>query len=355
MITDSLASLVDKVIGKTGQLRSPAWWMHRIFSKVGEELAELKDKVAALIPKVGANSDYIDTITPLIDSYFSQPIEFEATHKGTVEYKYGNLYGKGDWVNKQTANTTAETTEKLKFYGNINFSADDSSYNTTLISLALPNGTLFVQPKKMFYGRVRLATLVLPECVKLGKDASEMFYGCSALTTLDVSGFDTSKVTNMDSMFRGCSSLTALDVSGFDTSKVTDMNYMFRGCSSLTALDVSGFDTSKVTNMGYMFYNCSKLTALDVNGFDTSKVTNMGYMFYYCYALTTVTGTITGIKVSLDLSYSPLTNASAMVFINGLAEVTTAKTITFKATTYTTLTEEQIAVATSKGWTVAST
>ena len=302
MITDSLASLVDKVIGKTGQLRSPAWWMHRIFSKVGEELTELKDKVAALIPKVGANSDYIDTITPLIDSYFSQPIEFEATHKGTVEYKYGNLYGKGDWVNKQTANTTAETTEKLKFYGNINFSADDSSYNTTLISLALPNGTLFVQPKKMFYGRVRLATLVLPDCVKLGTDASEMFSCCSALT--------------------------ALDVSGWDTSKVTDMNSMFSCCSALTALDVSGFDTSKVTNMYSMFYNC--------------------------YALTTVTGTITGIKESLDLRYSPLTNASAMVFINGLAEVTTAQTITFKATTYATLTEEQIAVATSKGWTVAS-
>lgn len=43
-----------------------------------------------------------------------------------------------------------------------------------------------------------------------------------------------------------------------------------------------------------------------------------------------------------------------MVLINGLANVTTAKTITFKTSTYNTLTEEQKAVATSKGWTIAS-
>ncbi|MDY3026021.1 MAG: BspA family leucine-rich repeat surface protein, partial [Candidatus Faecivicinus sp.] len=54
----------------------------------------------------------------------------------------------------------------------------------------------------------------------------------------------------------GCSSLTSLDVSGFDTSNVTIMSWMFAGCSSLTSLDVSSFDTSKVTNMWWMFDGC---------------------------------------------------------------------------------------------------
>jgi surface protein len=60
-------------------------------------------------------------------------------------------------------------------------------------------------------------------------------------------------------MFDECSSLTSLDVSGFDTSNVTDMYGMFYKCSNLTSLNVSGWDTSKVTGMGYMYYNCSSL------------------------------------------------------------------------------------------------
>ena len=35
---------------------------------------------------------------------------------------------------------------------------------------------------------------------------------------------------------------------------------MFHSCSSLTSLDLSSFNTSKVTNMSNMFSDCSKLT-----------------------------------------------------------------------------------------------
>ena len=104
---------------------------------------------------------------------------------------------------------------------------------------------------------------------------SGMFYQSKA-TTLDVSTFDTSKVTNMNGMFYN-SQVTTLDVSNFDTSKVTDMSSMFAN-SKATTLDVSNFDTSRVTNMSDMFAG-SQATTLDLNNFDTSKVTNMGNMF----------------------------------------------------------------------------
>lgn len=55
---------------------------------------------------------------------------------------------------------------------------------------------------------------------------------------------------------RAKSTLVKADLSGWDTSKVTDMSFMFRHCESLTALDVSNFDTSKVTNMSCMFDGC---------------------------------------------------------------------------------------------------
>ena len=59
-----------------------------------------------------------------------------------------------------------------------------------------------------------------------------MFYGCSSLTSLDLSNFNTSNVIDMNNMFYGCSSLTSLDLSNFDTSNVLFMNYMFRGVNT---------------------------------------------------------------------------------------------------------------------------
>ena len=77
----------------------------------------------------------------------------------------------------------------------------------------------------------------------------------------------------MNSLFTGCSDLASLDVSGWDTSKVTDMSWMFSTCLGLTSLDVSGWDTSKVTDMNSMFFRCSNLTA-DCSNLDVSNVTS---------------------------------------------------------------------------------
>lgn len=114
-----------------------------------------------------------------------------------------------------------------------------------------------------------------------------MFLNMAQVTELDVSGFDTSKVTNFKNTFSGCLSLTSLDVSGFDTSNATSMYCMFTNIN-LTTLDVSGFDTSKVTDMHRMFLNDSSLTTLDVSGWDVSKVSDFDYMFMNCRKLTTL-------------------------------------------------------------------
>ena len=115
-----------------------------------------------------------------------------------------------------------------------------------------------------------------------------MFQNCSSLASLDLSSFDTSQVTSMTDIFYGCSALEALDLSNFDVSKILSMDYMFKDCSSLKNLDLSGFVTSKLVSMGNMFYGCSSLSDLDLSGFDTSKVTSMGSMFNGCSALKTL-------------------------------------------------------------------
>ena len=118
------------------------------------------------------------------------------------------------------------------------------------------------------------------------KNMSRMFANCSSLQDLKVNKFNTSKVTDMGYMFLNCKKLSTLDVSNFDTSLVTNMISMFQGCRLLTNLDVKQFNTSNVTNMANMFCDCSSLKELDVSNFDTSKVSNMQYMFASCNLLT---------------------------------------------------------------------
>ena len=118
-----------------------------------------------------------------------------------------------------------------------------------------------------------------PEKVYLNEDSNRMFRDLSNLISLDVSNFDTSRVTNMEAMFAGMPNLTTLNLSNFDTSKVTRMNSMFEGVSRLTTLNLSNFDTSKVTDMEAMFGYMYGLTSLNISNFDTSQVTNMRDMF----------------------------------------------------------------------------
>lgn len=182
-------------------------------------------------------------------------------------------------------------------------------------------------------------------------NANAMFKDMSYLETLDLNGLDTSQVTNMSSMFDVCSNLTSLDVSNFNTSNVTDMSIMLSGLYRIKSLNLTSFDTSNVTDMSNMLNYNRNLIDLYLN-FDISSVESIYFIFDSDDNLTNVVGKFEGTKDDLDLSYSPLTAASAMVFINGLATVTTTRTLSLSATTYDSLTNEQIAIATAKGWTV---
>ena len=137
-------------------------------------------------------------------------------------------------------------------------------------------------PWKRFAGRI---TTVKIENGVIAKTTRRMFYECSKVASIDLSGLDASSATDMSSMFEGCSKLSSLDLSSFDTSKVTGMSCMFYGCSSLASLDLSPLDTSNVTSMGGMFSGCSSLSSLDLSPLDTSSVTDMSSMFSGCSKL----------------------------------------------------------------------
>ena len=94
---------------------------------------------------------------------------------------------------------------------------------------------------------------------------SYMFYGCSNLTTVNMSSFNTSKVTSMSHMFFECSSLVSLDLSKFEISNVETINSMFSGCSSLDHLNLPKFDTSN-KDIKELFSGCSNLVNIVYRG-----------------------------------------------------------------------------------------
>ena len=181
---------------------------------------------------------------------------------------------------------------------------------------------------------------------------SKMFYKSTSLTNIDTSGFDTSKVVNMDNMFQGCTNLINLDLSNFNTSKVTSMKFLFLGCNSLINLNLENFNTSNITNMQQMFMGCHSLKHLNLSSFDTNKVTNMVLMFQECKSLESIdlssfnTRNVTGMNgmfynchnlETLDLSNfntSNVTNMSNMFWeCNSLKSIDVSSFNTSKVTT----------------------
>jgi surface protein len=76
-------------------------------------------------------------------------------------------------------------------------------------------------------------------------------YASSITTvTFDSSFGNYDLLASTKALFSGLSNLTTInDIHNLLTSNVTDMSEMFKGCSSLTSLNVSSFDVANVTNM----------------------------------------------------------------------------------------------------------
>ena len=93
-----------------------------------------------------------------------------------------------------------------------------------------------------------------------------MFYEASNLSVLNLSNFNTSKVTNMEAMFYNMVSLTLLDLSSFNTTEVTKMSNMFSLSDAYKPNDKlekiyvnNDFDTSKLAEFSDMLQNRKKL------------------------------------------------------------------------------------------------
>ena len=204
---------------------------------------------------------------------------------------------------------------------------------------------------------------------------ANIFQYNTKINQLDCQDWNTSKITSLQNAFGGCTSIKELDLSNWNTDNVTTFGQTFLQCTNLEYIKgLENWNTDKVTNYQYIFQNCYKLKELNLTNWYAGGLPSSGYITGFiinCYELTTLIGGTTieevlanniscmnGLKVSLTLvvnqnQKTQLDRASLRALINGLAEVETTQTLTLGGTLKNRLTEEDIAIATAKNWTIA--
>lgn len=177
----------------------------------------------------------------------------------------------------------------------------------------------------------------------------------------DIFSFD--NISDMRWMFGFCEELTSVPL--FDTSKVEDFSNAFRS-TKLTTIPL--FDTSNVINMEYLFYY--NTTIESIPQLDAGNCKTISNAFYNCKNLTNVGGFNNFGKYESTATYQndkslwfpssdKLTYESCMNIFYNVYDMTSfdyRKTASIKlhSTPYSLLTDDDIAIATNKGWIVES-
>ena len=367
------------------------------------------------VVKTGADASYVvvDGVTQDIPANTQKIITFTDTFKFSPDS--GLRYQPIEFIGLAITDASTMTTMKSMFseckkLTSIDLSGLNASSVTDMsgmfnycssiksINLLGMDTSSVTNMNSMFYNCTNISSIDLSRLNTSNvTNMSEMFTECRSLKSIDFSGFDTSKVMDMSYIFYDCVELESIDLSKFNTSAVTNMNRMFCCCRKLTSLNLSNFDTSKVTDMGSMFSNCEKLESIDLSKFNTSAVTNMngmfgGYrydgtdyisgftsldlssfdtssvmymdgMFSYCPNLTSLilgpnffkTSKVTSVDF---LSCTKWTNDTVVTSLvtNSYDRATAGlntMTLQLSANTKATLTDEQKAAITAKGYTIA--
>ena len=205
----------------------------------------------------------------------------EATNYFTFE---GTLSSNGS-ENKTV--TLSKVTRNAEMYGNretfplviLGSKTVTNGDTTTIYNITLSN-TGYQSDHLFNFNDINYPVILKLDGITAPKECKLMFINCRGLIELDLSNFDTSRVTNMHSMFYYCTNLTKINLSNLNTDNVTSMFRMFSECKALTELNLTSFDTSKVTSMGKMFENSKGLKLLRVKSdFPANPASNMDLIF----------------------------------------------------------------------------
>ena len=245
------------------------------------------------------------------------------------------------------------------FGQNANALSSCFSHCSSLVSVDFPAGfgQKATDTQHLFNECQSIKSISLPE--GFGQSTysmQQMFCNCQSLSSLELPETFGEAAQSTRVMFAKCRSLSSINLpagfgSGLGNGFAQDTSDMFRECTSLSSMSLPA-NFKRLPNAGGMFFNCSSLVSVDFpEGFGT-KIANARQFLYGCKSLSAITGSLE-LAISFDLKDCPLTHDSLLNVLSSIQTVTTKPTLTLGASNLGKLTNEEKAIATSKGWTLA--
>lgn len=293
-----------------------------IRSKLGTDATYLPSEMASAIKeifsgldmsKIGYANDDSEVRNSLEYYYAEMKSYYQNWDPNSTSAK--NLFnGKKNWSmipnvdvgNVKDFTSAFSSLSAIKYFPKLNFSS------ATNFSSAFADTFI---PKDMEFGKT-------PKLVTSNRMFQRATFGSPSNTPL----VDLSNATAINHMYYGSNIVICPQL---DTRNAKDANQMFNGCTSL--VEIPFLDFSKVNEAVVFLASCKKLTTL---------------------------GGFANLKIGLDLSpCTLLTHESLMNVINNLYDLASnglaTQTLTLGADNLAKLTDEEKAIASDKGWTLA--
>jgi surface protein len=127
------------------------------------------------------------------------------------------------------------------------------------------------------------------------------------------SNWNTVSCTTAAGCFDNCTALSSLDLSSWDTSNIVDYSFMFHSNTSLTTITgLDKFDMSKGYNLGAMFSGCNNLVFPDLTAWSLINAGSIDSMFSACKKLTSFCN---------ESTMHPAATGSIFAYCNNLEKV----------------------------------
>lgn len=144
-------------------------------------------------------------------------------------------------------------------------------------------GTFNISAASTFWGCSNMTITATDYPIISSASLAFTFASCSSITSIDLSGCDTSSVNGGPGMFSSCRAMHTCNVSTWNTSGFLDVSSMFINCTSLLSLNLTNWNVSNIINLSTTFRNCIVLTTIgDVSGWNTFNVNTMFRLFFGC-------------------------------------------------------------------------
>lgn len=158
-------------------------------------------------------------------------------------------------------------------------------------------------------------------------------------------------------MFNQCNNLEKIDLTAFSFSAISALNNFANNCFVLKTATFGTHSVPVNSYANYLFYNCREMITCDISALKTTNIKGLSDAFFNCVKLENLLVgenflASTAIN-SFNLSTcKALSHASLVHVFTQLATRENGPVISIGSTNLAKLTEDEIAIATNKGWSV---